>query len=122
MKKVLLTIVFVLTLALIFTVGVVCADTIALKATWTPNTDTVTTGYKIYRTDGTRILLGTIPGKTTSSYLFNITVPAGAVGTATFIMTSTSATKEGADSPQASYPFDLSPDPMTVVGFGVTKQ
>jgi hypothetical protein len=111
-----------LVIALFFMGTSVWADTIALKAAWVANTDTATTGYKIYRTDGSRSLIGTIPGKTTSSYLFNITVPAGAIGTATFVLTATSATKESGDTAPASYPFDLTPVPPIPGGFGVTVQ
>jgi hypothetical protein len=95
------------------------AASIALKAIWTANADTVTTGYKLYRTDGTRILIGAIPGKTTVQYLFTITVPDNSIGTATFVMTATSATKESGDSNTASYPFDLTPMPAVPAGLGI---
>jgi hypothetical protein len=117
MKKICLMV-----MAMVFMASVSWGANLALKATWTSNTDTVTTGYKIYRTDGTRVLVGTIPGKTTSQYLFSITVPDGSSGTLTFVMTATSATKESADSLTASYPFDLSPIPAVPSGFGITAQ
>jgi hypothetical protein len=119
MKKML----FVLAILMVFSVSMAFADSIALKALWTPNTDTVTTGYKLYRTDGGRTLIGAIPGKTpTQPYLFSITVPAASSGTATFVMTATSATKESADSVTIPYPFDLTPTPAVPVGAVISNQ
>jgi hypothetical protein len=100
----------------------VFAASIPLRAVWTANTDTVTIGYKLYRTDGTRALLGTIPGKATIQYNFNITVPDNSTGTATFVLTAYSATRESGDSVQVSYPFDLSPLPVVPGGFGIMAQ
>jgi len=66
-------IVLVVLAAMVFMASSICvAENIALKANWTPNADTVTTGYKLYRTDGSRVLVGTIPGKTTSQYLLQL--------------------------------------------------
>ena len=116
-------IVLVVLAAMVFMVSSICvAENIALKAIWTPNADTVTTGYKLYRTDGSRVLVGTIPGKTTSQYLFTITVPDGTSGSLSFVITAYSATKESADSVVASYPFDLTPIPIVPAGLGISKQ
>ena len=98
------------------------AADLALKATWTPNTDTVTTGYRLYRTDGARVLVGTIPGKTTALYNFTITVPDNSLGTLKFVLTAYSPTKESADSVTASYPFDLTPVPAVPSGVNVVVQ
>lgn len=112
-----------LAMALVFISTFSFGATIALKATWNPNTDSVTIGYKLYRTDGTRVLIGTIPGKTpTQPYLFNITVPDNSTGTATFVMTAYSATKESADSGVANYPFDLTPPPAIPSSFTIAPQ
>lgn len=92
---------------------------LALRATWTANTDTVTTGYKLFRTDGTRVLLATIPGRTTASYDFVVTVPDNSTSTLTFVMRAYSATKESADSLPASYFFDLTPIPAVPGGLGI---
>ncbi len=90
---------------------------IPLKFAWDPNTDSVTIGYKLYRTDGTRVLLGTIPGKNPIfPYAVTITVPDGSTGTATFVATAFSATQESADSNMVAYPFDLSPAPAVPQG------
>jgi hypothetical protein len=97
-------------------------ENLALKATWTPNTDEATIGYKLYRTDGTRTLIGTIPGKTIAQYPFNISVPDGSIGALSFVLTGYSETKESGDSNTASYPFDLSPIPAVPGGLGIEKQ
>ena len=91
---------------------------IPLKFAWDPNTDAITIGYRLYRTDGTRLLLGTIPGKNpTFPYAVTITVPDGSTGTATFVATAYSATQESADSNTVAYPFDLTPSPAVPGGF-----
>ena len=95
---------------------------IPLRAIWTANTDTVTTGYKLYRTDGARVLVGTIPGKATIQYNFNLIVPDNSIGTATFVLTAYSTTRESGDSVTVSYPFDLSPSPVVPGGFGIVAQ
>lgn len=117
MKRIIL-----LVLAMVFMASLSYGADLALKATWTPNTDSVTTGYKLYRTDGVRILIGAIPGKTVAQYLFNITVLDNSIGTATFIITAYSATKESVDSVVANYPFDLTPIPTVPAGLGISKQ
>lgn len=115
--------IFISVLAVLFWASVCFGASIPLKATWTPNTDTVTIGYKLYRTDGARQLIGTIVGKTpVQPYLFTITVPDGSVGTAVFVMTAYSSTRESTDSVQATYPFDLSPTPAVPVGLGIVNQ
>lgn len=119
MKKLLL----VLAMVCLLIPSISFAASIPLRANWTANTDTVTIGYKLYRTDGTRVQVGgNIVGKATTQYLFTITVPDGSTGTATFVMTAYSATKESADSVTVSYPFDLSPSPAVPVGFGIQAQ
>jgi hypothetical protein len=117
MKKIVL-----MAMAMVMLTSFVYAENLSLRATWTPNTDAVTTGYKLYRTDGARILIGTIPGKTMALYPFTVTVPDGSIGTLTFVMTAYSATKESADSLVASYPFDLSPTPTVPAGLGISRQ
>lgn len=117
MKRIMLVLAMVLVMA-----SVSMAADLALRATWTANTDTVTTGYKLYRTDGTRALVATIPGKTTALYNFTLTVPDGTTGTLRFVMTAISATKESADSVTALYPFDLTPVPSVPGGLGIVAQ
>jgi hypothetical protein len=73
----------VIALGLVLLASTAQAEVLNLKTTWTANVDTVTTGYKLYRGDGTRTLIGTIPGKTTAQYLFTVTVPDNSTGTLT---------------------------------------
>lgn len=119
MKK--MWVVLAMVLALAFA-SVAIADDVALKATWTPNTDTVTLGYKLYRTDVARTLIATIPGKATATHNFTMVFPAGSIGTLKFVMTAYSATKESGDSNEAPYPLDLTPVPAVPGGFAVQKQ
>ena len=94
---------------------------IPLNAIWDPNIDDVTIGYKLYRTDGTRLLIGDIPGENpTFPYSFTVTVPDGSTGTVTFIVVAYSTTQVSEDSNVASYPFDLSPRPAAVKDLKVT--
>jgi hypothetical protein len=109
-------------MAMVLISTLVFGASIPLKATWTPNTDSVTIGYKLYRTDGSRQLVGTIVGKTPAMpYLFSVTIPDGSTGTMTFVLTAYSTTKESGDSTPASLPFDLSPVPAVPMGFGVSQ-
>lgn len=79
-----------------------------LKATWDLNTEPDMAGYKLYQTDGVRVLLGTIPHPPTLPYSFMITVPDGSSGIATFVLTAFDTYgNESLDSVTVSYPFDL---------------
>jgi hypothetical protein len=81
--------------------------TLNLKATWTANTESDMANYKLYRTDGTRTLLGTIPHPTTS-YNFSVTVPDNSAGTLTFVLTAVDTNNnESLDSIPASYTYNL---------------
>jgi hypothetical protein len=94
--------------------------TLNLKATWTANTETDMASYKLYRTDGTRTLIGTIsiPGTT---YSFPVTVPDNSKGTLTFVLTAVdTSNNESADSTPASYPYDMVA-PVAPKNLSVTK-
>jgi hypothetical protein len=118
MKKIVL-----LAMALVMVASLSWGADLALKATWTANTDSYTVGYKLYRTDTTRTLLATIPGKTVATYNFNVTVPDNSSGTLKFKLTAYNASNvEGADSNEASYFFDLIPVPPAPAGLGISKQ
>ena len=81
--------------------------TLNLKATWTANTDTDMASYKLYRTDGTRTLIGTIAHPTTT-YNFSVTVPDSSSGTLTFVLRAVdTGGNESADSSITSYSYDL---------------
>uniref|UniRef100_A0A6M3IJ98 Putative structural protein n=1 Tax=viral metagenome TaxID=1070528 RepID=A0A6M3IJ98_9ZZZZ len=110
-----------LTLVLVFMSSLVFGATLNLRATWTANTEPDMASYKLYRTDGTRTLLGTIAHPVTL-YDFSIIVPDGSQGTLTFVMTAVDTSdNESGDSNTASYPFDFQL-PAAPGGFSVVKQ
>jgi lipopolysaccharide export system protein LptC len=95
----------------LMTFMVVCGSafgaTLNLKATWTANTETDMASYKLYRTDGTRTLIGTIAFPSTT-YNFSVTVTDNSSGTLTYVLTAVdTASNESADSATASYHYDL---------------
>jgi len=94
--------------------------TLNLKATWTANTESDMASYKLYRTDGTRTLMGTIPHPTTT-YNFSVTVPDNSAGTLTFVLTAVDTnSNESVDSMPAYYNYNIdtippsSPKALTV--------
>lgn len=95
--------------------------TFNLKASWTANTETDMKEYRLYRTDGIRTLIGTIPHPTVQ-YNFTLTVADGTQGTATFVLTAVDiALNESVDSVTVPFSWDLKP-PAVPLGFGITKQ
>lgn len=99
-------IVIVILLSL-FICGYSFGATLNLKATWTANTEPDMKEYRLYRTDGTRTLIGTIPHPNTS-YNFSVTVPDQSAGTLTFVLTAVDTNNnESADSAPASYTYNL---------------
>jgi hypothetical protein len=85
-----------------------------LTATWTLNTEPDIKEYRLYRTDGTRTLLGTTPHPNKSSP-FTVTVPDGSSGTLLFVVTAVDTSNyESADSNQASYSYNLSATTVTI--------
>jgi len=85
-----------------------------LTATWTLNTEPDIREYRLYRTDGTRTLLGTTPHPN-SSYPFTVTVPNGSSGTLLFVVTAVDTmSNQSADSNPASYPYNLSTTTVTI--------
>ena len=97
--------------------------TLNLKATWTANTESDMASYKLYRTDGTRTLIGTIPHPTTT-YNFSATVPDNSAGTLTFVLTAVDTNNnESLDSTPASYNYNLdSVPPSSPRNLTVQKQ
>ena len=69
----------------------------ALKATWTPNTEPDMKEYELYRTDGTRALVGVIPHPPVLPYNFIASAPDGQDYTMTFVLISvdTAGNKSG---------------------------
>jgi hypothetical protein len=87
------------------------AASISLKATWTANTEPDMKEYRLYRTDGTRSLLGTVahPGTLLN---FNITVPDNSQGMAVFVLTAVDTNgNESLDSLSAPYSWNTDATP-----------
>lgn len=95
------------------------AATLNLRATWTANTEPDMASYRLYRTDGARTLVGTIPHPATT-YDFSVIVPDNTQGTLTFVLTAVDTSgNESGDSNVASRPFDLRP-PAAPSGISIT--
>lgn len=93
--------------------GSALGASINLRATWTTNAEPDMKEYRLYRTDGTRTLIGTITHPTTS-YNFSITVPDNSSGTLTFVLTAIDTNNnQSADSATASYTYYLDTIPPT---------
>jgi lipopolysaccharide export system protein LptC len=87
--------------------------TLNLRATWTANTEQDMKEYRLYRTDGTRTLIGTITHPTTS-YNFSVTVADNSSGTLTFVLTAVDTNNnQSSDSTPASYSYNLDTIPPT---------
>jgi hypothetical protein len=85
-----------------------------LTASWTLNTEPDIKEYHLYRTDGTKTLLGITPHPN-NSYPFTVSVPNGSSGTLLFVVTAVDTSNhESADSNQASYPYSLSTTTVTI--------
>lgn len=91
----------------LFVCNVSLAATLNLRATWTANTEPDMKEYRLYRTDGTRTLIGTIPHPNTF-HNFSVTVPDQSAGTLTFVLTAVDTNNnESADSAPASFSYNL---------------
>jgi hypothetical protein len=87
--------------------------TLSLKATWTANTEPDMKEYRLYRTDGTRTLIGSIAHPATS-HNFSVTVQDQSSGTMTFVLTAVDTNNnESLDSSPASYIYNLDTVPPT---------
>jgi hypothetical protein len=111
----------ILVISLIFC-GSAFGGTLSLKATWTANTESDMKEYRLYRTDGTRTLVGTIPHPTTL-YNFSVTVPDQSAGTLTFVLTAVDTNNnESLDGTAASYNYSLdTTPPSSPKNLSVTK-
>jgi hypothetical protein len=77
--------------------------------------------YKLYRTDGTRVLIGTVAHPNTS-HNFSVTVPDNSAGTLTFVLRAVDTNNnESADSSPASYSYNLDTIPPAAPN-GLTVQ
>jgi hypothetical protein len=115
MKRIILIIIsFLLMSSLVF------GASLNLRATWTANTEPDMASYRLYRTDGTRLLIGSIPHPT-ATYDFTATVPDGSAGTLTFVLVAVD-TNNNASLDSVTVPFvynlDVTP-PARPGGFSV---
>ena len=115
MKKIFLTIIaFLMMSSLAF------GATLNLKATWDVNLELDMASYKLYRTDGTRTLLSTIPHPTTT-YKFSVDVLDDSEGTLVFVLTAIDTSdNESLDSSSASFSYDYR-CPARPTGLTVSK-
>ncbi len=111
----------VLVVSLLFC-GSAFGATLSLKATWTANTESDMKEYRLYRTDGTRALIGTVPHPTTL-YNFSVTVADNSAGTLTFVLTAVDLNNnESLDSTPSSYNYNLDTiPPVAPKNFSVQK-
>lgn len=101
----------VVLLASLFICGSSFGATLNLRATWTANTESDMKEYRLYRTDGTRALIGTIPHPTIS-HNFSVTVPDQSSGTLTFVLTAIDTNNNASlDSTPTSYSYNLDTSP-----------
>lgn len=118
MKRIILIIISILLMS-----SVVFGASLNLRATWTPNTEPDMALYRLYRTDGTRTLLGTITHPTVT-HDFSVTVADGSQGTLTFVLTAVDTnSNESLDSVTApfAYNLDVTP-PASPGGVNIQKQ
>jgi hypothetical protein len=103
--------------------GSALGATLNLRATWTANTEPDMKEYRLYRTDGTRTLIGTIAHPNTS-YNFSVTVADNSSGTLTFVLTAVDTNNnQSLDSIPASYTYNLdSVPPTSPKNLSVVKQ
>ena len=94
-----------------FFCGSASGASLSLKATWAANTELDMKEYHLYRTDGTRTLVGTIPHPTTL-YNFSVTLPDQSAGTLTFVLNAVDTNNnERPDSAAATYKYNLETAP-----------
>ena len=107
----------------IIIVGLTSAASVNLRATWSQNQENDMKEYRLYRTDGARTLLGTIPHPTTI-YNFTVTVPDNSQGSLTFVLTAVDLSgNESLDSLPASFGYNTDViSPATPKDLSVKKQ
>ena len=101
-------------------VSIPLAATLNLKANWTANTEPDMKEYRLYRTDGTRTLIGTITHPTTT-YNFSLDIPAEE-GSLTFVLTAVDTNNnESLDSGTATFSYDYR-CPVAPGGLSVSRE
>ena len=82
--------------------------TITLTATWDANTETDLAGYRVYRTDGTRAMIGNVLAPAHQHGPFNAIVPDNSAGILKFVVTAYDTnSNESADSNTATWTYNL---------------
>jgi len=112
--------IFLIAISIILFASISFAATLNLKATWTANTETDMASYKLYRTDGIRTLIGTIPHPTTV-YNFSTAAPDNEDYTLTFALTAVDTA--GNESVDTAAPFfSNKKSPAATKGFLIQEQ
>lgn len=92
---------------------------LTLKASFTPNTETDMKEYRLYRVDGTRVLIGTIPHPPALPYVFVTTAPDNEDYTLLFVVTAVdTANNQSEDSNVAPFVSNKKP-PVAPSGLSV---
>ena len=106
MKRIILIV-----LAMVLMSSVVFGASINLRATWAPNIEPDMASYRLYRTDGSRLLIGTIPHPAIT-HDFSVTVPDGSAGTLTFVLVAVDTNNNASlDSVTAPFAYNLDVTP-----------
>jgi len=109
-----------LILAMVLIPSLCLAATLNLRATWTANTESDMASYELYRTDQTRVLIGTIPHPNTS-FDFTTNAPDNEDYTLTFVLVAVdTAGNKSEDSDTAPFLSNLK-IPAAPGGLGITK-
>ena len=110
--------VFIITMMCLLLAGVAQAADFALKAQWTPNTETDMSYYSLYRTDGTRTIVSacshvnqpSLPLPAKVECLFTVTIASGTEPTLSFVVVAYDTTGNfSPDSDPATYRADAKP-------------
>ncbi len=116
MKRIILIILSILALS-----SITFGATLNIKVMWDLNTEPDMASYKLYRTDGIRILINTIPHPTTFPYQFMVDVPDRSEGTLNFVLTAVDTSgNESGDSNSVPFSFDYRA-PGAPKNFKITK-
>lgn len=116
MKRIILIVI-----SLVLMSSLVFGASLDLRATWVQNTEPDMASYRLYRTDGTRVLIGTIAHPATT-YDFTVNAPDGQDYTLTFVLTAVdTANNESGDSVTAPF-FSNLQAPAAPGGLGIVKR
>ena len=108
MKRIILVVISIL-----LTSTLVFGASLNLRATWTANTEPDMASYNLYRTDGARLKINTVPiVHPITTYDFTVTVTDGSGGNLTFVLTAVDTNNnESGDSVTAPLAYNLDVTP-----------